>query len=295
MDIDFLKSEIKRVYLDIDGDILNNYFLLFENKISDGEYTEMHHILPKCDFPEYRLSTWNFVRLSFPDHLEAHRLLWQMTKSRSMLFAYNIMLNMNHINVKTVRQAASLANSGNKNPSKRKEVRLKISKNKKGKRRNDMLGKEYFGSSKDTIEEIHKKLSEGRKNTVIVKDSDNNRFLISKDDPRYISGELVHFSKGIAKVNNPMKSKSGINAFKKSLNDRKEKFSKMSAEDICKYLISEYIKGKKIFHESGRFGSNYSRLFKYANLNPSDYLDLVKSQLEGSTTIESTPDKGGSE
>ena len=37
----------------------------------------------------------------------------------------------------------------------------------------------------------------GTTNMVVVKDSNGNRFTVCKDDPRYISGELVQYSKGI--------------------------------------------------------------------------------------------------
>ena len=36
-----------------------------------------HHILPKSLYPEFQIqkeNSWNFVKLSLPDHIEAHRL-----------------------------------------------------------------------------------------------------------------------------------------------------------------------------------------------------------------------------
>ncbi len=50
------------------------------------------------------------------------------------------------------------------------------------------------GVSKNTktSKEGCKNISEGKKGTVPVKDKDGNRFQVSINDPRYLSGELVH-------------------------------------------------------------------------------------------------------
>jgi hypothetical protein len=39
-----------------------------------------------------------------------------------------------------------------------------------------------------------------QKNTVSVKDKDGNTFRVYKDDPRYLSGELVGVNKGLTLV-----------------------------------------------------------------------------------------------
>jgi hypothetical protein len=45
-------------------------------------------------------------------------------------------------------------------------------------------------------EETKTKLSNKTKNKVAVKDKNGNKYLVSKDDPRYLSGELVGIAKG---------------------------------------------------------------------------------------------------
>ena len=42
------------------------------------------------------------------------------------------------------------------------------------------------------------------KGFINVRDKDNNIFMISKEDPRYISGELKHISAGVFKYFNPI-------------------------------------------------------------------------------------------
>jgi len=44
---------------------------------------------------------------------------------------------------------------------------------------------------------IFGELSSIGKNTITVKDINGNKFRVNKDDPRYLSGELVGINKGI--------------------------------------------------------------------------------------------------
>jgi hypothetical protein len=61
-----------------------------QNKNLIDEYTETHHILPKAEdlFPEYenlKEYPWNYIELTFKQHLIAHVILWKSYKgSQSM-------------------------------------------------------------------------------------------------------------------------------------------------------------------------------------------------------------------
>ena len=57
---------------------------------------------------------------------------------------------------------------------------------------------------------------------VVVKDNDNNKLLVSKDDPRYLSGELIFWQKGIHKdwmINTFIAKDKNGNFFKVSKDD----------------------------------------------------------------------------
>jgi len=66
-----------------------------------------------------------------------------------------------------------------------------------------------IGKNIKTSKEGCKNISEGKKGTVPVKDKDGNRFQVSINDPRYLSGELVHNLKGV-KLSDERKRKMSI-------------------------------------------------------------------------------------
>ncbi len=62
-------------------------------------YYEKHHMLPKKLFPRYDNESWNIVLLTAKEHFVCHHLLVKMTSGynkRSMIFAYNNMLQINN-------------------------------------------------------------------------------------------------------------------------------------------------------------------------------------------------------
>lgn len=61
----------------INHDYLGQYFDLVLGHNSTSGYTEVHHILPKSLFPQYKNSDWNKVRLSAKDHMYAHFYLFK--------------------------------------------------------------------------------------------------------------------------------------------------------------------------------------------------------------------------
>ena len=70
----FIITTLHSIY-NIDIDSLKKYLTLVMNYKTDEIYTELHHILPKSLFPQYKNDKWNLVRLSAKDHFYAHYYL----------------------------------------------------------------------------------------------------------------------------------------------------------------------------------------------------------------------------
>lgn len=75
-------------YLDKYINFLINYKL--DNNI---DYTEKHHILPKCFFPEYKDDEWNIIELSYEDHKKVHLWIFKAINNRTYQKPLNWMMN----------------------------------------------------------------------------------------------------------------------------------------------------------------------------------------------------------
>lgn len=284
-----MKDKIYSLFLSkefvINEDALKKYvdFCLLEQY--DGEeYSELHHILIRKHFPEFEKDSWNIVRLRYEDHIKAHELLADaLPEDRAANCAHFFM------KAKSGRldEKLTIQNSrrfiGDRNPSKRDDVRRKISESKRGKVRADMKGKSFFGASEDTIAELTKKLGKPHEGMVPVRLPDGKVIKVKTDDPRYIGGELkciIGAKKGQpGPISDPVvKAK-----FKQSIEARKQKFASMPGEEIASYCYKMQAAGKTVF-KNGKLTNNYGRLFGYANLNPEDFIQIDR---QGSTTIES--------
>jgi len=84
-------------------------------------------------------------------------------------------------------------------------------------------------------------------NSVVVKDKENNTFLVNKNDKRYLSGELISIHKN-----------------KITVRDKNGKCLKVDRND------SRYLNGELISHVKGRIRSNYE-------------IDLLKQRMKGNT------------
>ena len=143
---------------------LNRYFKFIENSNGSGEVS--HHILPRSLFPEFVNlfeNKWNDAKLSERHHYIAHLLLWKACNNKEMTYALNMMSNFRGI--KTSRLYEKLRNDF------------------KEQLKEDVKSREKFGT----------------KGLTTVIDKDGNRLSVSTDDPRYVSGELPHFLKGVKK------------------------------------------------------------------------------------------------
>lgn len=241
------------------------YLDLCQKPYDGVEYSEKHHILPKSLFPEFKNESWNLIKLKYDDHITAHIYLAKFTDLDKMKCALAFMKWSN------VEDKINFLKSGyfkgSNNPACQPGVGEKISKAKTGKSRPDCKGKIYFGADPTTIKNGLEKMREKLIGTVIVKDKNNNRFRVSVNDPRYISGELVQFNLGVPNTREVTEQlrqniKNGQKAY---LN----KISNFTEEELLNFLEESHNSGKKILQDKpGRFERNYS---KYVNLTNYSY------------------------
>lgn len=76
------------LYLDKYIDFIINYKL--ENNIS---YSEKHHILPKCTYPEFKNDTWNIIELDYESHKLVHLWIFKAINDRRYQKPLNWMMN----------------------------------------------------------------------------------------------------------------------------------------------------------------------------------------------------------
>jgi hypothetical protein len=136
-------------------------------KKGDGEYYESHHIVPKWMNGSNHKS--NLVLLTAREHYLCHYLLFLAFRDKPSSAAFHKMnntINSNHRDSRKyaeVREYQSKAWSGDKNPSKSKEVRKKISKKVSGKANgmygmNGKLNPFYGKTHTEEFKEYKKKL-----------------------------------------------------------------------------------------------------------------------------------------
>ena len=154
-------------------------------------YTERHHICPKAEemFPQYSSFAhhpWNCAVLTARQHFIAHMLLWKVYNNRSTTLSLYL---MRHIN-------------GHKINSKIYEnLKIKISyfisqysKEINSNKVNVIEGKKV---KKITIEEYNKGDYKGQHSGTIMVTDGTSSFRVPKNDPRFLSGELVGHTKGM--------------------------------------------------------------------------------------------------
>jgi len=198
--------------------------MFIENKYTNWYYTiinnaknrkilnydvEKHHIIPKSLGGNN--SKNNLVNLSYREHFLCHWLLIKMTDGKNnmkMLFAFNSM---------------STTNKNNKRIISSWQYALSKKYNKK----------QYNEFKTRTI----------NKGKITVKDREGNIFHITKDDPRWISKEVVHVSYGL---------KRNWNEEEKAEIYKTRKGRKYTAEEYEKRKLTRKIwnKGKKTGKQS---------------------------------------------
>lgn len=249
-----VKSErALNAYIDL---IDKNMVELYEGE----EYAEMHHVLPKCIFPEFKNEPNNLVKLKYDEHILAHKLLMEIYEHDGLTYAYYRMKGLNF------------------NPNQLPTVREKIRQSKLGKPRPDIKGKKYFGACDEKAKLGIEKMKTKLKNTVVVKDTEGNRFRVSVDDNRYISGELVPFWSGESRPNSGTRNKLVLETV---LTARQEKYNKIlsySKSELVDYMVESYNTGKSVFTKKGNLHSNFSRLVN-EKFDKNDIKNLVVQRL----------------
>ena len=188
-----------------------NYFKIYYQMIKKAmlrekpdEYCEKHHTFPQSIFGPNDKT----VFLTAKEHFIAHFILWKLYKKRygefdwrtkKMGFAFNQMSwsgpnHRRHCSRSFVyaRNYSSLMNSGDRNPAKRPEIRKKISENKTGRARKDLLGKRYFGASEECISNGIKKMSKSKTGKKIVYPSNRKSSPCSAEKALKISKSRKH-------------------------------------------------------------------------------------------------------
>lgn len=189
--------DFKKEFLSKDKEInhhyLNRYIKLLEEIQSvESDNYENHHVLPRSIFPEYENTKNNIIAVPTKWHYILHWVMFKIFNDekykQQMIFAFN--------NMKRIIQS-----------EKKKGVLYEMSR----KYVADAVSKSNTGRKK--TEEQKRAIGERTRGTVIVKDSEGNKFRISKNDPRYISGEVVFYRTGTShskKTIENMKNNSGI-------------------------------------------------------------------------------------
>lgn len=63
-------------------------------EVEDEIYCEIHHILPRSKFPEFKNEKWNLVRLKYADHTKAHLILAEIHPIKSFIKPLTFLANI---------------------------------------------------------------------------------------------------------------------------------------------------------------------------------------------------------
>jgi hypothetical protein len=214
-----------------------NFYI--NNKHLDNGYTEKHHILPRSLFPELKSAKYNIVKLPYRAHYIAHWLLLKATNTPEMIAAFNGMCNRNKN--KHYRQSSIIYSAGKIKFSESQigkgngSYKMVSAWNKILNTRVRVTSEEFYSNKsvyggvtcKEAIQwkimhegYVPKVQTDYQKeqarlssiNTAPAKDIITGESLgrIQKDDPRWISGEIISSYKGVKRktgYKRPNKSK----------------------------------------------------------------------------------------
>jgi hypothetical protein len=143
-------------------------------KLDPLEYYEKHHIIPKCHNGSNLTS--NLVNLTGREHFIAHALLTKIyPQDKKIANAFIIM-------------AANKTGKRYTNSYLYEKLKRRFNHLYSG------TGHHLYG--KTHTNEAKLKISKAKQGSIPVLDKDGNRFCVSKEDERYINGDVVHHSTG---------------------------------------------------------------------------------------------------
>ena len=95
IDYTFIKEMFTSKHKTIDSyEYLDKYINFLVNyKLDSNSYTEKHHILPQCSFPEFKNEIWNIIELSYVDHRLVHLWIFKAINIRKYQRPLNWMMN----------------------------------------------------------------------------------------------------------------------------------------------------------------------------------------------------------
>lgn len=234
---------------------IKTYIRLIRNaqkRTTINEYSERHHIFPQALYGKNNST----VFLTAREHLIAHQLIWLGCRKRygethsytkKMFYAFNTMTwcapqlrRVKSRQFKELRETASLYMRGEQNPSKRHDVREKISNSKRGQSRPDMKGKRYFGASDEIIENIKKVVGDKKRG-------------VSTNYPknRKKKGPLPQSTK---------------NAIREAHARRMTKWSTATRDEV-----RDWISTQKKYDKAGRINTNILQVLKLRGEHINDY------------------------
>jgi len=94
-EFNFIKGKFLERHKNIDEiEYLNLYVntLINYNLDNDCNYSEKHHILPRCTFPEYENEKWNIIEIDYETHKLSHLYLFKAINDRKYQRPLNWML-----------------------------------------------------------------------------------------------------------------------------------------------------------------------------------------------------------
>lgn len=232
---------------------LKHYLKLVRKGDSKEEITEKHHIFPTSIFgPNDRI-----IELSTREHFVAHKLLYMICKKRygqnhikthKMLHAARMMIygfnRQQRITVSSFWYAKFREHNrerilGDNNPAKRPGVGKKISEAKKGKSREDLKGKAYFGASNESIRQGIEKMRQKKIGLKIDYPSNRKSFPCSQEKAKKISESRLK---------------------------TKLRFTEMSNDDF-----ETWIQRQNLYRKDGRLNPNVTRVLNWRNISIETY------------------------
>ncbi|AHZ60270.1 putative homing endonuclease [Dickeya phage Coodle] len=219
--------------------LINRYVKVLAKGVVNDQ-GEVHHILPKSLYPSFREDPKNLIRLSSKAHFVCHLLLWKITKTREMLFAFNCMRNSNGI-IRTSRlyqeskiafysELSVLTSERMKvdNPMFRESTRKKLSERNKGL----VISAEQRLKSSVSLKKTWKERGHPRSGAVV---SQETRDKISASNSSQNTGEL-----------NPFYGRTHSEESKKLMRERKSslmpwEMNRFNEQNIPFYLKSDLI------------------------------------------------------